>query len=601
MDREVVPDELRAHIGVSCRTCHGVETSTIDGNGSYVLAARPLPLPDRLGAGGFEPESVAAHKQAMGPAREQCASCHRAFLEPDTGHPHFFAGTDEPGFWQDSSYAGNKLRLDTPVQERDCVDCHMQREVVDPQLDPAADQDGSLISHRFLGGHTYLAAMRNDPDTLARVQAFLREVASVDVAALELPNSERRLLGQGVRLDQLRGRVSVDLVVRNRSVGHRFPGGTRDAQHTFIALRVLDDEGSVLAEIDESEAHVLRAAVVDDEGEIQDAREVENLRAAAFDHTVGPRDAIVVRYELDLGRPELAARLARTKQLQIEARLLHRSRTPELAATTCEQAKTPRGRAFLAGTKKLLGQAIDPCVEPPLTEISRSVLTIDHAGSSAATSQPDHERLWELGIGLYHQVQERLPEARAALEQALVVIEQAKLAPEERAAAQARVLAVLGAVAARQGRVDEALALADRIAELKPEHPYPHLLRGRALAQVWRWEQAVPHLRRAREISPTSPTLAAELAIALGSAGMYPESYAVAAEGLAYHPRQPELLRAQALALQALDDPRAEEALEAYFDHRTPDVQPHLGAACGERDPACARERVPVHVHEDRG
>ncbi|MCA9699062.1 MAG: hypothetical protein KC431_16185, partial [Myxococcales bacterium] len=63
-------------------------------------------------------------------------------------------------------------------------------------------------------------------------------------------------------------------------------------------------------------------------------------------------------------------------------------------------------------------------------------------------------------------------------------------------------------------------------------------------------------------------------------------------------PRDESLLRAQALALRALGDPRAEAALEAYFAHRSPDEQPHLAAACGERDPACARERVPVHVHE---
>ncbi len=594
MDREVATDELRAHIGVSCRTCHGVESSTIDGNGSYVLASQPLPIPDMK-----DPATIEVHKQAMGPARDQCASCHRAFLTPGTGHPHFFAGTDEPGAWQDSSYAGNKLRLDVPVKESDCVDCHMPREAIDPKLDPATDPDGTLRSHRFLGGHTWLAAMRGDPDTLARAQAFLKDVASVDVAAIEIAE-QQRLLGAGLKAADLRGRMVVDLVVRNRAVGHRFPGGTRDASNTWIALRLLDEQGAVLAEIGEAEAHVLRTAVVDDHGVIQNAREVENLRAVAFDHTVGPRDAVVVRYAFDLDRPEIASQIADAKSVTIEARLLHRSRTNELAAKTCEASKTPRGRAFLAGTRKLLGQKIDACAEQPVTEISRAALEIGRDGVIPSSTRPDYERLWELGMGLYHQVQERLPEARMIVEQGLVAVEKATLEPDERAAWEARLLAVLGAIAARQGRVDEALGLADRIAKLMPKHPYPHLLRGRALAQVWRWEQAVPHLRRAWEASPTSHTLAAELATALGSAGKYAESYEVATTGLQYHPRQQDLLRAQALALQALDDPRAEQALAMYFAHRSPDVQPHLGADCGERDPKCARERVPVHVHEDQ-
>src|SRR5690606_17840829 len=197
-----------------------------------------------------------------------------------------------------------------------------------------------------------------------------------------------------------------------------------------------------------------------------------------------------------------------------------------------------------------------------------------------------------------HQVQERLPEARDALAAAEQALDRAGLPQAEHDEALARILAALGTVAARQGRVDEALALADRVEQLAPTHPYPHLLRGRALAKVWRWEQAVPHLERALAASPNSPTLAGELAVAYGSAGMHREALAVAAKALELRPRDATLLRAQALALQALDDPRAEAALQAYFAHREPDDQPHLASACGEQDPACARERVPVHVHE---
>jgi tetratricopeptide (TPR) repeat protein len=201
-------------------------------------------------------------------------------------------------------------------------------------------------------------------------------------------------------------------------------------------------------------------------------------------------------------------------------------------------------------------------------------------------------------MALYHQVQERLPEARVALAQAERALATAGLPTDERDLAEARILAALGAVAARQGRVDEALALADRIEALAPQHPYPELLRGRALAKVWRWEQAVPHLERAYAVSSSSTTLAGELATALGSAGLPRRALEVAAQALPLRPRDPTLLRAQALALRTLDDPRAEAALEAYYKHRVPDEQPHLASDCGERDPDCARERVPVHVHE---
>jgi len=599
MDVEIAPQDPRAHAGVTCRTCHGVADASEDGNGSYTLASAELPLPVET-ASGFEPTSVARHREALGPARLACDSCHRAFIGVASGHPHHLGGTDEPGPWRDSSYAGNKLRLDTPVQERDCVDCHMTREPTE-LADPAVDEHGEIRSHRFLGGHTWLAAIRGDDETLARVQAFLTGIASVDIAAVEL-GGQRALLGHGLDADA-RGRVILDLVVRNLAVGHRFPGGTRDAQDTWLAVEVRDRHGQLVAALDEDhgEVHRLRTGVVNGEGELVDAREVEQLRAVAFDHTIGPRDAVVVRYALEL--PAEAE-----GPLRIEAKLLHRSRTAALAAETCAQANTADGRAFTRASQRLisdkleLGKALDACAAPPVTEISSHSWTL--GGDPAAPAEPkparpDHERLWELGMGLYHHVQERLPESRAALEAALVALDDAPgLDATAADAARARIYAMLGAVVARQGRVDEALDIADRIAALAPDHPYPHLLRGRALAKVWRWEQAIPHLERARAANPESPQLAGELAAALGSVGRHREALAVAANALALSPRDPTLLRAQALALRALADPRAEAALDAYFEHRIPDEQPHLAARCGERDPSCARERVPVHVHD---
>ncbi len=583
---EITADDPRAHVGVGCRSCHGVADSSSDGNGSYTLAATPLPIPEM-----DDPASIEVHRQAMGPARAQCGSCHRAFLGLDTGHAHHLDGTDELGPWRDSSYAGHKLRLDTPVTEHDCADCHMPVEAVDARAtDPAIDPDTrTLRSHRFIGGHTWMAAMRGEPATLARIQAFLRKVASVDIAAIEL-DGRRHLLGRDVSPDA-RGRMVVDLVVRNLAVGHKFPGGTRDAQDTWLALRVVDQTGRVVANLDEQsgEVHRLRVGVVDETGEVRLAREVEEFRAVAFDHTIGPRDAVIVRYAVEL--PSDAS-----GPLSVEARLLHRSRNLELADETCRASKSREGRAFLAATERMTGARLDPCDELPVTEISRSSLTLGAATGS--DPRPDHERLWELGMALYHQVQERLPEAREALREAEAALARAKLPDEQRDAVQARLLAALGAVAARQGRVDEALELADRIEVLEPAHPYPELLRGRALARVWRWEQAVLHLEHALAASPNSPQLAGELATALGSAGMHRRALEVAAAALVHRPRDATLLRAQALALRALDDPRADAALEVYYLHREPDEQPHLAADCGEHDPNCARERVPVHVHE---
>src|ERR1700677_370433 len=45
MSREVAPDDPRAHGGVACRVCHGIESVRPDGNGSYTLATSAIPIP----------------------------------------------------------------------------------------------------------------------------------------------------------------------------------------------------------------------------------------------------------------------------------------------------------------------------------------------------------------------------------------------------------------------------------------------------------------------------------------------------------------------------------------------------------------------------
>jgi hypothetical protein len=55
----------------------------------------------------------------------------------------------------------------------------------------------------------------------------------------------------------------------------------------------------------------------------------------------------------------------------------------------------------------------------------------------------------------------------------------------------------------------------------------------------------------------------------------------------------------QAVALEGMGAPDDEvaRAREAFVRWQPPDDAPLLKSACSARSPACARERVPVHVH----
>ena len=110
-------------------------------------------------------ESLRLHKERVTPAplrtAAMCATCHRAFLDESTGNAHFFAGADDPTPWQRSVYAGSLLaRVDEPVEQADCKGCHMPKE--DAPLGDVSTKEGKIASHRFLGGHSWLAAMLGD-------------------------------------------------------------------------------------------------------------------------------------------------------------------------------------------------------------------------------------------------------------------------------------------------------------------------------------------------------------------------------------------------------------------------------------------------------
>lgn len=578
MDKPIAAGDRRAHAGVTCLTCHGIDEASGDGNGSYHLASASPRLPVE-----GDPASVAAHRRdvARPPLRsgELCGSCHRAFLDEASGHPTFFPGTDDLGPWQASAHAGHPRRVDAPIEARDCVDCHMAKEPA--TLGDKAAKAGTIASHRFLGGHTWLASIRGDREAASRVAEFLAGVASVDVGAIAHGDAvampaDAAPVAAGEHLE-------IEVVVRNLQVGHRFPGGTRDSHDTRVEVELVGADGQVIARSDDP--HVLRAGVLGDDGRTRLAREVEDLRVGVYDHTIAPRDAIVVRYAVDLPEelPEAAW------PLRIDARLVHRSRAPALAAATCEAGRKGPGAAFVRVARARSGDPVDPCAPQPATTIASASVEVGQ-GAREGGGRPTWERLYELGLGLTHEVQERLDRPRLALEAALA-------AAGDDPAAQAMIKAALSEVAARQGRVDDALALADEVAALGGPAPAVDVLRGQALAAVWRWPLAAEPFARVADAFPGDPQAWRDLALARGSAGDPVGALEAAIRGLALAPRDADLLRLQGLALQGQGRPEADAALDAYLAHRPADFGPGLRARCGREEPGCARERLPVHSH----
>jgi len=594
-DAPIPADDLRAHSGVTCRLCHGIQRTTHDGNGSYVWSSTPIDAPTLGNAA-----SIARHKRQVTTKvdTELCVGCHRGFLSPDMTLPVHLSGIDEPGAWRSSAWTGNGLARIDRVERKTCIDCHMERAPASAQ--ELGAKHGSVASHRFLGGHTWMASMRDDADQLRMTQAKLAGAASIDIAgarALEAGTpSDWYLPAERVPVRPGQ-RIELDVVIRNLLVGHRFPGGVLDIQDTWIEVEVTDRRGKRLAssglghatDPDDEDAHVLRTLVVDAQGKVLQEHEMAKFRSQVATQTLAPREAQAARYGFVV--PPNAA-----EPFTVTARLRHRSRSLRMQAATCRAAQTQEGQAFIAGARGARDVSLDPCKPQPVTLVAETRIEIGRNAKPLVT-RPVWERSYELGMALAATIVTRLDEARAVLAATY------PLAPDPRARAMVDVQ--IAVVAGKQGRVAEALArireARDLLASINaPEPPALDAVIADAFIRHNQWQEAVAPAKACTERAPGNISAWSVYARVLVAVGDHAAALAAARSGLELSPRDPDLLRSQATALAALGDPLAAAAQAAYTRFRTPDEAATLRIRCAKGSAQCWRDRNPVHTLELR-
>lgn len=572
---DIQPTDLRAHAGITCNTCHGIANARADGNGSYDLDLSPVPIPQDGNVASNE-----AHKKRVGQAAlrtaAMCSTCHKAFLDPSTGNQAHLVGQDDATPWSRSAFAGSDAaRIDDVVAQQDCRSCHMPR-VPAVNGDPGA-KNGTVASHFFMGGHTWLASMQNDPELIARVQDFMQKRVSFDIGGTR----PATLVPGDV--------ATIDVVVRNLDVGHRFPGGVMDAQDTWIEVVVEDAAGKLVADagLDPEDRHTLSSYMAHADGSRALVRETHEFRAGVWNHTIPPRDAAVVGYSFEV---PAQAKLP----LTATARLRHRTRGEALQKAACDDFKSPRGQQFGKVGLAKVARAIDACKPQPITELGvvKVVLGAPRTGGAAAPREHEskhdaYARNIAYGLGLSHALQERLDDARLPYMAALDLAE----TPREQAIA----LGGLALVASRQGRVDETFAIAARADALIGVTPAMQRARAEVLASTWRLTEAAPLFLDVAKRAPKDDSAWVAAAVTFGSAGEPANALESARSGLALQPRDGDLLRVQSLAI-----PGSLPAQEAFLDRRTPDDAPGIRGKCSAKVKGCANERVPAHSHAMR-
>ena len=306
-----------AQAGLACTACHSIEkVKDTMGNSGYVIKYPPLhdiaasenPIVRNLHNYLIRLDPEPHKKSFLKPFHRQntaefCSTCHKVHLDEPVNNFRWIRGFNDYDQWQKSgvSHQG-ALSFYYPETAKKCVDCHMP--LVDSE--DAGNINGKVHDHRFPAANTALPFVNQHAEQLRIVTEFLQnEVVTLDLFADGAP-----IPSGGIAVT--RGESTrVDVVVRTRGVGHRFPAGTIDAFDIWLEVKATDENGKIVfwngriaapdgnGPVDPS-AHFYRAYMLDAHGNLINKRNAWATRTVLYSNTIPPGAADTVRYRLEI-------------------------------------------------------------------------------------------------------------------------------------------------------------------------------------------------------------------------------------------------------------------------------------------------------------
>lgn len=569
-----------AQAGLPCLLCHSVQScqGTL-GNGAYSLTAGPVPPPADT-PGKQSPRVPSAHgtrlRAPILQRPELCAACHKVGLFPEITQAGWLRGQNDYDAWQGSMAGGNGVAAiyrPENVEPKRCQDCHMPLMRL---------RSGQLArSHRFLAANSALPYLRGDSEVVERTREFLKGAVSLDLVVLEKSAAADELspsLAERVRVPR-DGQLRFDVVLRNRRVGHRFPGGTNDSNDVWVEVEVRAAGGGAGLR---DATHQLRAQPVDEHGEPLQRRDPQRMRGVVYDTSVSPADPQVVRYQVALGElPESKT----APELVLTAAVRYRKFTRDYARFAC--AKLPPTTP---------PEVLKRCLEPPVIEVAsaqRRLILDGRPGVPAVGHLDDGAPLWQRyldhGLGLADGLVDEASAARPSLERAQA------LAPE-----RPEPLLGLARLALALGRTAEVLDLGARAAQLRQDHPAALWLPALALYRTYRFAEARPYAERLALLLPTDRNVLTVLARVRGLTGEPLTALAAADRLLQLDAESEDGHHQRLLALRELGRwDQANQAEQHYLYYRRPvEKDQELRQQFRARHPERREEDVPAHTHQ---
>jgi tetratricopeptide (TPR) repeat protein len=600
MTEEIDRRSPQAQAGLTCLACHAIDKiHNNTGNGNYNIADEQE---DPYLFASADTGTMAAlvhdtairakpdvHKrQMLKPffrTSEFCATCHKVSLQEPVNDYRWFRGQDEYDAWHDSGVALNASRtFYLPPTKRVCQDCHMPLEPA--PLGDVAARNGMIRSHRFLAVNTALPYLRGDDETIRRIEAFLRdEKLRIDVFAMASEETGERVYALDRTQPVIRSgdTVTFDVVVRNKGVGHTFPGGTNDSNEGWIEFTVTDANGRVLTQngsvredghVDPA-AHFFKVLIVDRNGNPIHKRNAQDIYAPVYASVIGPGTAQVVHYSLTVPQPPGDA-------LTVRARLLWR----KFDRKYTEFAHKANPDGF---------KRFEDCPDLPITEICRSEITLPIVSTTASGSNEpvdkselaaDWMRFNDYGIGLW------LQSDTEGAEQAFAEV--ARLVP-----ARIDGHRNLARVALRDGRLTTAYDHLLKCEELAPNDAQTAWFWGVLLQEDGRYVEAASAYLRVLQKFPEDRATWRKLGRTYYLDNRFEEAIEAMNEVLKFDSEDRVAHYHIMLAARALGQAeRADEAEAAYRRYKIDESAAEVTKSYRLANPHDNRETQSIHIHD---
>ena len=607
-----------AQAGLACTACHSIErVKDTMGNSGYVIKYPPLhdiaasdnPIIRRLHNYLIRLDPEPHKKSFLKPFHRQntaefCSTCHKVHLDEPVNNFRWVRGFNDYDQWQKSgvSHQG-ALSFYYPETAKKCVDCHM------PLVDStdAANIDGKVHNHRFPAANTALPFVNQHPDQLKAVTDFLQD----DAVTLDLFTNGAPIRSDGVEIAR-NGGTRLDVVVRTRNVGHRFPAGTIDAFDIWLEVKVTDENGKIVfwnGRIDapdgngpvDPSAHFYRSYMLDAHGNLINKRNAWAMRTVLYSNTIPPGAADIARYRLEIP-PDCG------DVLTVEAKLNYRKfnwwhtqwayagvRDPEDTDFQVDKGYDNGKWVWTGDTSDVAGK-IKAIPNLPITEMASATATLKVVDTtpvrSSSLSENARERWNDYGIGLLLQ-----GDLKAA-ETAFLKVTEIEPGYLDGWVNVARARIEEGDMRGAETMLEKAFEIQRTLAPENPHRAKVHYFYALVQETHGNYDVAIAHLQRAAAQFPRDTRVRNRLGQMYFLKRDYETALTEFQKTLAVDPEDLDAHYNMMRCYRALKNPSlAAKSQKLYLRFKADESVDAITGIPRRADPHVNRERQPIHEH----